>query len=110
DLFLFSSRRRHTSFSRDWSSDVCSSDLSMGPKVEAACRFVEITGGMAAIGRLEDSEAIIAGTAGTIVTPSGRYTYEVDARNPSKIGRASCREREESNAVETILKTHTEQQ
>src|SRR5690606_40615815 len=23
-----SSRRRHTSFSRDWSSDVCSSDLS----------------------------------------------------------------------------------
>src|SRR3546814_13651498 len=56
---------------------------SMGPKVEAACRFVEITGGMAAIGRLEDSEAIIAGTAGTIVTPSGRYTYEVDARQPS---------------------------
>src|SRR5690606_35276375 len=25
--FLFSSRRRHTRFSRDWSSDVCSSDL-----------------------------------------------------------------------------------
>src|SRR6266511_2061548 len=25
--FCFSSRRRHTSFSRDWSSDVCSSDL-----------------------------------------------------------------------------------
>src|SRR5690606_3446019 len=26
-LLFFSSRRRHTSFSRDWSSDVCSSDL-----------------------------------------------------------------------------------
>src|SRR5712675_2383592 len=26
-LFFFSSRRRHTSCSRDWSSDVCSSDL-----------------------------------------------------------------------------------
>src|SRR5690606_40695799 len=25
--FCFSSRRRHTRFSRDWSSDVCSSDL-----------------------------------------------------------------------------------
>src|SRR5690606_40476715 len=25
--FVFSSRRRHTRFSRDWSSDVCSSDL-----------------------------------------------------------------------------------
>src|SRR6266511_4337208 len=26
-IFFFSSRRRHTRFSRDWSSDVCSSDL-----------------------------------------------------------------------------------
>src|SRR2546429_5608311 len=26
-LFFFASRRRHTSCSRDWSSDVCSSDL-----------------------------------------------------------------------------------
>src|SRR5690606_39421081 len=29
-LFFFSSRRRHTRFSRDWSSDVCSSDLEVG--------------------------------------------------------------------------------
>src|SRR5690606_39572295 len=28
-LFFFSSRRRHTRFSRDWSSDVCSSDLTI---------------------------------------------------------------------------------
>src|SRR5690606_39281925 len=28
--FFFSSRRRHTRFSRDWSSDVCSSDLKVG--------------------------------------------------------------------------------
>src|SRR5690606_40730143 len=27
--FFFSSRRRHTRFSRDWSSDVCSSDLNL---------------------------------------------------------------------------------
>src|SRR5690606_12152741 len=27
-FFFISSRRRHTRFSRDWSSDVCSSDLS----------------------------------------------------------------------------------
>src|SRR5690606_40729827 len=27
-IFFFSSRRRHTRFSRDWSSDVCSSDLA----------------------------------------------------------------------------------
>src|SRR5579884_2737737 len=29
-FFFFSSRRRHTRWPRDWSSDVCSSDLS-GP-------------------------------------------------------------------------------
>src|SRR2546430_4294329 len=29
-LFFFSSRRRHTRFDCDWSSDVCSSDLAAG--------------------------------------------------------------------------------
>ena len=48
---------------------------SMGPKVEAACRFVEVTGGMAGIGRLEDAVAILAGTAGTILTPTGEYSF-----------------------------------
>ena len=48
---------------------------SMGPKVEAACRFVEVTGGMAGIGRLEDAVAILAGTAGTILTPTGDYSF-----------------------------------
>ena len=27
EVFFFSSRRRHTRFTSDWSSDVCSSDL-----------------------------------------------------------------------------------
>lgn len=40
---------------------------SMGPKVEAACRFVEATGQTAAIGALEDAAAIVRGEAGTIV-------------------------------------------
>src|SRR5215210_2644220 len=30
--FLFSSRRRHTRYIDDWSSDVCSSDLGVGPR------------------------------------------------------------------------------
>lgn len=46
---------------------------SMGPKVDAVCRFVELTGGVAAIGALEDAADILAGAAGTVVTPSGRY-------------------------------------
>lgn len=40
---------------------------SMGPKVEAACEFVEATGGVAGIGKLADAEAILAGEAGTII-------------------------------------------
>ena len=46
---------------------------SMGPKVDAVCRFVEVTGDMAAIGRLEDAGAILNGDAGTIVTAAGDY-------------------------------------
>jgi carbamate kinase len=46
---------------------------SMGPKVDAVCRFVETTGDMAAIGRLDQAERILGGDAGTIVTPNARW-------------------------------------
>src|SRR5712664_3839407 len=35
-FFFFSSRRRHTRSDRDWSSDVCSSDLRQKGNVDAA--------------------------------------------------------------------------
>ena len=41
---------------------------SMGPKVDAACRFVEATGHMAAIGSLDEAGALIRQEAGTIVS------------------------------------------
>ena len=42
----------------------------MGPKVEAAIRFVEATGNRAAIGGLHEIEAIVDGEAGTqVVAP-----------------------------------------
>ena len=46
---------------------------SMGPKVDAAARFVEATGNRAAIGSLEDIEKIVDGAAGTsvVAAPSG---------------------------------------
>jgi carbamate kinase len=40
---------------------------SMAPKVEAACRFAERTGGVAGIGAIEQAAAILAGKAGTTV-------------------------------------------
>jgi carbamate kinase len=39
----------------------------MAPKVEAACRFVETSGGVAAIGTLAEAAAVLAGDAGTRV-------------------------------------------
>jgi carbamate kinase len=44
---------------------------SMGPKVEAACRFVERTGAAAAIGSLDEIEEILDGRAGTQVNATG---------------------------------------
>jgi carbamate kinase len=44
---------------------------SMGPKVEACSRFVEATGGRAAIGSLDDVERILEGVTGTQVMPGG---------------------------------------
>jgi carbamate kinase len=41
---------------------------SMGPKVSAACQFVEQTGGIAAIGSIDDPSALLTGAAGTRVT------------------------------------------
>src|SRR2546422_5432460 len=38
-FFFFSSRRRHTRCSRDWSSDVCSSDLTLRNTSDAAASF-----------------------------------------------------------------------
>ena len=40
---------------------------SMGPKVAAACDFVQRTGGFAAIGRLDEAASLLAKTSGTII-------------------------------------------
>ncbi len=47
---------------------------SMGPKVDAACDFVEATDGIAGIGALKDAAAILAGNAGTLITRSAGQT------------------------------------
>src|SRR5689334_24767570 len=38
-FFFFSSRRRHTRWNCDWSSDVCSSDLSGQPEHDGVCEI-----------------------------------------------------------------------
>ena len=41
---------------------------SMGPKIDAVCRFVEATGNPAAIGQLGAARALLTGAAGTLIT------------------------------------------
>src|SRR5690606_40693851 len=86
-VFFFSSRRRHTRFSRDWSSDVCSSDLG-GPALLAE-RGVEVP---------EDVDRAVAewrqrGAAVLYVIENGEVTGAFSVEDEIQIGRASCRER-----------------
>jgi carbamate kinase len=43
---------------------------TMGPKVEAACRFVDATGRPAHVGALQDAAEVLAGRSGTTVSPT----------------------------------------
>src|SRR5690625_6675816 len=51
-FFFFSSRRRHTRWPRDWSSDVCSSDLSL--KLTIAEYFIPSGRGIQALNYTQD--------------------------------------------------------
>ena len=57
---------------------------SMGPKIAAACGFVEAGGKLAGIGRLQDARAIVEGRAGTQVRQGGETGADVrlTERNP----------------------------
>src|SRR3989442_15892558 len=79
--FFFSSRRRHTRCGRDWSSDVCSSDLGI----------IFMADSPDALNRTEKLLSEILEADRTI-------------RMVDKIGRASCRERVEISVVAVSLK------
>src|SRR6266568_8155528 len=42
-VFFFSSRRRHTRWNCDWSSDVCSSDLELATLVRLGAAWVSLS-------------------------------------------------------------------
>src|SRR2546430_12498228 len=86
--FFFSSRRRHTRFDCDWSSDVCSSDLSKLAYLINSRLWVRDADG--ATWRL-----LVGAVDGPSWSPDDQRiaftAYPPDA--PNEIGRASCRER-----------------
>src|SRR5688572_176740 len=77
--FFFSSRRRHTRFDCDWSSDVCSSDLHRAEVDELAGLVDELRG----------RNGIEPGQLGPGL--AGKKNQKGDATR--EIGRASCREK-----------------
>src|SRR5690606_39560102 len=88
NLFFFSRRRRHTRFSRDWSSDVCSSDLGHARfTVVIAIRFKarSLTGGYP----LQYPRYL---SIPRFIPVVQRLRWRV-LPIAIKIGRASCRER-----------------
>src|SRR5690606_40944316 len=89
--FFFSSRRRHTRFSRDWSSDVCSSDLATEALNWALFRGAEAKpGGVAGLSIEHAASLQCLERLDAAILP-------VDGEGIAlQIGRASCRERVES--------------
>src|SRR5206468_7588834 len=96
---FFSSRRRHTRSDRDWSSDVCSSDLKLRKKYSGAHLFLLIgddnLAGLPNWRGFEDLRHIVTFIVlQRAFTPVAHEYLSVDRR--IEIGRASCREREEA--------------
>src|SRR2546429_2074379 len=88
-FFFFSSRRRHTRCSRDWSSDVCSSDLAQRNS-DPGTGSVRRTGERP-VTELDDGASTRRYAARAQPYDSARSNRV--RRLPRKIGRASCRER-----------------
>src|SRR3712207_3289824 len=87
-FFFFSSRRRHTRYWRDWSSDVCSSDLCPARR----CRYAPSPPSVPPSMPLRFREAISPDTAaigGTVTAPSMplRCRGAISLRRPPEPGR-----------------------
>src|SRR5256886_13618778 len=86
-LFFFSSRRRHTRFDCDWSSDVCSSDLQFGYPGEHWHELKQT------ISLVRDTRPDEIGVSFSYPLPGTAFYDQVQEQLGFKIGRASCRER-----------------
>src|SRR5690606_39340316 len=96
--------RRHTRFSRDWSSDVCSSDLADELFAAASTWLGRVRGGLAmatalagaGFGAISGSSTAAAATLSATTVPAMLRRGYDPALAGGEIGSASCRERKES--------------
>src|SRR5258707_8240697 len=99
-FFFFSSRRRHTRYWRDWSSDVCSSDLDRLKSVSKGYASFDYhltdykPADLVKMQILVNGEPVDALSMLVHRTRAeGRGRAMVEKMKELKIGRASCRER-----------------
>src|SRR5438128_12281971 len=86
---------------RDWSSDVCSSDLLVGSALGSALGATEALGSGAAVAPSADPSA--DPTSAPVFTTPRPATARPATATPkpaTQIGRASCRERAETSVVD----------
>src|SRR5256886_7096293 len=87
-VFFFSSRRRHTRFDCDWSSDVCSSDLPRSWLM----RFHTQTAGVSLTAQQPELNIIRTALEAMAAVLGGTQSLHTNSFD-EEIGRASCRER-----------------
>src|SRR5690606_39592973 len=108
-MFFFSSRRRHTRFSRDWSSDVCSSDLN----VAGICALVSTEKHADALGLVAGLKPEGSRRLARVCFPQTNIVEAertiVQSIAQSQIGRASCRASAPSSQGATQLHKHHHQ-
>src|SRR5438477_10418613 len=97
-FFFFSSRRRHTRLTCDWSSDVCSSDLE---PLESAARTAYLN---AEAAERQPERPAAPSTRDLMPLPDDADPLDVPSY---QIGRASCRERVEISEGAVALKQKT---
>src|SRR5690349_25148613 len=86
--FFFSSRRRHTRSLRDWSSDVCSSDLHEVATADDGKRGLEL-----ALHTKPEIAIVDIGLPGIDGYEVAKRIRSAGHEHMFQIGRASCRER-----------------
>src|SRR5690606_41145035 len=103
-LFFFSSRRRHTRFSRDWSSDVCSSDLIE----KAVLQQIEnlLSGKLDARLNTSEPEGMVEiATAMNMLSEKMQKTHKQQVRSEERRVGKECRSRKEQYNCKKTTKT-----
>src|SRR5690606_39863440 len=105
----FSSRRRHTRFSRDWSSDVCSSDLGTARENEFSALMAALRPRLdAELARVWSAQLAKYRRHGESVQQTLSAARDLCLRGGKRlreIGRASCRGRVEAASAAALVHT-----